>query len=80
MGSGEPEEDESDTEVMEECVYISDTDEHENDNDNDDNDDDGMGETEGVELDHDHAISQLQQPCHMQKRPGQYHDLANSSV
>ena len=59
MGSGEPEEDESDTEVMEECVYISDTDEHENDNDNDDNDDDGMGETEGVELDHDHAISQL---------------------
>ena len=55
MGSGEPKEDESDTEVIEECVYISDINEHENDN-NDDND--RMRETEGVELDYDHAISQ----------------------
>lgn len=55
MGSGEPEEDELDTEVIKECIYISDTDEHENDDDNDNNN--GMGETEGVELDHNHAIS-----------------------
>ena len=37
MGSGEPEEDELDIEVMEECVYISDIDKHGNDNDDDNN-------------------------------------------
>ena len=60
--SREPKEDELDTKVIKKCVYISDTDKHKNDDNNNNN---RMRETEDMELDYDHAISQLQQPYHM---------------
>lgn len=70
MEPGTDPEYESDSEDMEECVYISDADEHENGDEEDDS-----GEEETVL-----AVSQPQRPRRVQKRPGQYRDLANGSV